>query len=117
VTVKLLICARAIKDGLPGLAGVSPAREGRGGRDRGPEGTPLGARVTVTLVMSVTRGEDERLSGSIGLAGQELAREFSGTLELLRAFEELVPAQDTIVDHLSRARCEHTPSTSESERE
>ncbi len=26
-------------------------------------------------------------------------REFSGTLELLRAFEELVPAPDAIVDH------------------
>ena len=51
------------------------------------------------LVMSVTRGEHDRLSGSVGLAGQELTREFSGTLELLRAFEELVPTQDTIVDY------------------
>ena len=55
--------------------------------------------MTVILVMSVTRGDDDRLSGSVGLAGQELMREFSGTLELLRAFEELVPAPDAIVDH------------------
>jgi len=52
----------------------------------------------VILVMSVTRDGDDRLSGSVGLAGQELTREFSGTLELLRTFEELVPALDTTVD-------------------
>ena len=54
--------------------------------------------MTVILVMSVIRDADDRLSGSVGLEGQELTREFSGTLELLRAFEELVPAQDTMVD-------------------
>ena len=48
--------------------------------------------------MSVTRDGDDRLSGSVGLAGQELTREFSGTLELLRTFEELVPGLDTTVD-------------------
>lgn len=49
--------------------------------------------------MSIGRGDDDRLSGSVGLVGQELSREFSGTLELLRALEELVPTGDAVGDH------------------
>jgi hypothetical protein len=41
--------------------------------------------------MHVSRGEDNRLTGSVRTAHQAGTREFSGTLELLRVFEELVP--------------------------
>lgn len=80
---------------LSGFAGVTAANKGPVGREHS---ATREASATVILVMSVTRGKDDRLSGSVGLAGQELMREFSGTLELLRAFEELVPAQDTLVE-------------------
>jgi hypothetical protein len=45
----------------------------------------------VELVMLVTRGDGDRLSGTVRLADGGADREFSGTLELMRVFEELVP--------------------------
>jgi hypothetical protein len=45
----------------------------------------------VDLRLRVTRGEDGRLSGTVGSADRSQVRTFSGTLELMRAFEELVP--------------------------
>jgi hypothetical protein len=48
--------------------------------------------VAVELVMQVRRGEGDRLIGNVRLAQGADAREFSGTLELMRVFEELVPA-------------------------
>ena len=47
--------------------------------------------VTVELVLQVTRDEHNRLIGSVR-AGADDVRTFSGTLELMRVFEELVPA-------------------------
>ncbi len=47
--------------------------------------------MVVELVMQVSRGGDDRLSGCVRLAQGAHARDFSGTLELLRVFEELVP--------------------------
>jgi hypothetical protein len=47
--------------------------------------------MAVQLVMVVTRGEGKRLSGTVRLAGGGDARAFSGTLELMRVFEDLVP--------------------------
>ncbi len=47
--------------------------------------------MAVELVMQVSRGEDDRLSGTVSLAHGADARDFSGTLELMRVFEELVP--------------------------
>jgi hypothetical protein len=50
--------------------------------------------VTVDLLLQVTRGADDRLSGTVRtISGSEIHR-FSGTLELMRVFEELVPASD-----------------------
>ena len=45
----------------------------------------------VELVMQVTRGNDDRLTGTVRAAPNPAVREFSGTLELMRVFEELVP--------------------------
>jgi hypothetical protein len=47
--------------------------------------------VTVDLLLQVTRGEDNRLSGSVHRTDDASVRTFSGTLELMRVFEELVP--------------------------
>ncbi|MBV9323241.1 MAG: hypothetical protein JO352_05580 [Chloroflexi bacterium] len=47
--------------------------------------------MSVELVMQVSRGDDNRLSGTVRSAGNPDIREFSGTLELMRVFEELVP--------------------------
>jgi hypothetical protein len=57
--------------------------------------------VPVDLLMQVSRGEDNRLSGTIQLAHGPEARDFSGMLELIRAFEELVPVREpaAAVDH------------------
>jgi hypothetical protein len=51
------------------------------------EGTPM----TVELVMQVSRGDDDRLSGTVRLRGAADTHVFSGTLELMRVFEDLVP--------------------------
>ena len=45
------------------------------------------------LHLQVERGEDNRLSGTVRVRDASESREFSGTLELMRAFEELVPVQ------------------------
>jgi hypothetical protein len=41
--------------------------------------------------MQVSRGDDDRLTGTVRAARNPSVREFSGTLELMRVFEELVP--------------------------
>jgi hypothetical protein len=41
--------------------------------------------------MRVSRDDDNRLSGTVGSAYAQEALSFSGTLELMRVFEELVP--------------------------
>ena len=48
--------------------------------------------VTVNLLLQVSRSADNRLSGTVQMTGGSDARAFSGTLELMRVFEELVPA-------------------------
>jgi hypothetical protein len=45
----------------------------------------------VELVMRVSRDDDNRLSGTVRSAHAQEALSFSGTLELMRVFEELVP--------------------------
>lgn len=47
----------------------------------------------VKLVMEVSRGEDGRLVGTVRVAHATEAQEFSGTLELMRVFENLVPSE------------------------
>ncbi len=49
--------------------------------------------MAVDLYLHVTRGEDNRLSGTARAANGSDVRVFSGTLELMRVFEELVPIQ------------------------
>lgn len=47
--------------------------------------------MTVELTMSVLRSEGNRLSGTVRLFHSAETRSFSGMLELMRVFEELVP--------------------------
>jgi hypothetical protein len=47
--------------------------------------------VTVDLVMQVSRDDRDRLNGTVRLAVDTDALAFSGTLELMRVLEELVP--------------------------
>jgi hypothetical protein len=49
--------------------------------------------MAVELVLSVTRSDDDRLTGNVRLADKDDRREFSGTLELLSVFEQLVPTE------------------------
>jgi hypothetical protein len=46
----------------------------------------------IELLMQVTRSSDSRLSGTVRVADRAEPHPFSGTLELMRVFEELVPA-------------------------
>lgn len=45
----------------------------------------------VELLMRVSRVEDDRLTGTVRTTGGSDVREFSGMLELMRVFEDLVP--------------------------
>ena len=52
-----------------------------------------GPTVTVTLMMEVSRDAGQRLSGRISDVQNLQQRDFSGTLELMRVFEDLVPSE------------------------
>jgi hypothetical protein len=43
------------------------------------------------LIMQVSRSAEDRLSGTVRLRERSELHHFSGTLELMRVFEELVP--------------------------
>ncbi len=47
--------------------------------------------MAVDLHLQVSRSADNRLSGTVCLPDGRDAHAFSGTLELMRVFEELVP--------------------------
>jgi hypothetical protein len=49
----------------------------------------------VDLFLHIERDADNRLTGAVRAAGASEAMAFSGTLELMRVFEELVPAAAT----------------------
>jgi hypothetical protein len=49
--------------------------------------------VAVDLHLQVSRSADNRLSGVVRMPDGRDSRTFSGTLELMRVFEEFVPAQ------------------------
>jgi hypothetical protein len=51
-----------------------------------------GRLVAVEILLRVTRGAGDRLDGSARISGGDDVREFSGMLELMRVFEELIPA-------------------------
>jgi hypothetical protein len=65
--------------------------------------------IAVKLVMLVTRGDDDRLSGTVRLAEGGADREFSGTLELMRVFEDLVPTPLDVVESAPDRACESRP--------
>ena len=50
--------------------------------------------MAVDLLIHVVRGEDDRLSGTVKINNAPDVRSFSGTLELMRVFEDLVPADE-----------------------
>jgi hypothetical protein len=49
--------------------------------------------VAVDLLLEVSRSADNRLSGTVRMPDGRDSRTFSGTLELMRVFEEFVPVQ------------------------
>jgi hypothetical protein len=51
-----------------------------------------GRQVAVEILLRVTRGDGDRLDGSANVIGNSEVHEFSGMLELLRVFEDLIPA-------------------------
>jgi hypothetical protein len=57
-----------------------------------------GRLVAVEILLRVTRGAGDRLDGSARVSGDTEVREFSGMLDLMRVFEELVPAQPPPTD-------------------
>ena len=48
----------------------------------------------IDLHINIARSDDDRLSGTVRAVDADEVRPFSGTLELLRVFEDLL-AQDT----------------------
>ena len=50
--------------------------------------------MTVQLIMQVSRDDDDRLTGTVRRGNDMAGHRFSGTLELMRVFEELVPADE-----------------------
>jgi hypothetical protein len=57
-----------------------------------------GRLVAVEILLRVRRGAGDRLDGSACISGGTDVREFSGMLELMRVFEELIPAHDERMD-------------------
>lgn len=49
------------------------------------------AKVTIELILQVSRSAEDRLSGTVRSARDPELHHFSGTLELMRVFEDLVP--------------------------
>jgi hypothetical protein len=48
--------------------------------------------VAVEILLRVTRGAGDRLDGTARISGGNDVRAFSGMLDLMRVFEELIPA-------------------------
>jgi hypothetical protein len=57
-----------------------------------------GRLVAVEILLRVRRGAGDRLDGSACITGGTDVREFSGMLELMRVFEELIPEHDERID-------------------
>lgn len=54
--------------------------------------------MAVEILLRVRRGAGDRLDGSACISGGTDVREFSGVLELMRVFEELIPEHDERMD-------------------
>ena len=57
-----------------------------------------GRLVAVEILLRVRRGAGDRLDGSACISGGTDVRTFSGMLELMRVFEELIPEHDERMD-------------------
>jgi hypothetical protein len=49
------------------------------------------AKLTIELILQVSRSAENRLSGTVRSGRDSTLHHFSGTLELMRVFEDLVP--------------------------
>ncbi len=65
--------------------------------------------LVVDLLLQVSRSADNRLSGTVRATSQDDARPFSGTLELMRVFEELVPVAACAADSKSPGAAGQAP--------
>ena len=70
-----------------------------------------GRLVGMEIVLRVTRGVGDRLAGSARLSGGDDVREFSGMLELMRVFEELIPTRGQPTDPEAGDRSPDGPPT------
>jgi hypothetical protein len=66
--------------------------------------------LTVDLLLRVSRDADNRLSGTVAIDGAGEARAFSGTLELMSVFEELVPVDPAGGGHTGLAANASVPT-------
>jgi hypothetical protein len=66
--------------------------------------------MAVDLLLQVTRSADDRLSGTVHVIGGSEIHRFSGTPELMRVFEELVPASDDALQPAEPRGDSHTSS-------
>jgi hypothetical protein len=80
-------------------------------------GTPAEGHVAVDLLLQMTRGADNRLSGTVRTVSGTESRSFSGTLELMRVFEEFVPAPGDAPDRAHADIRERTRSTDQPTRD
>ena len=71
---------------------MTPVRMAPGRGILAPDIDTAGRLVAVEILLRVRRGAGDRLDGSACINGGSEVREFSGVLELMRVFEELVPA-------------------------
>lgn len=59
--------------------------------------------MSVELIIRAARDRDNRLTGTVRAADAPATQSFSGTLELLRVFETLVPRHDGAVAGSNRS--------------
>ena len=64
----------------------------------------------VDLLLRVSRDSDNRLSGTVAINGAGEARAFSGTLELMSVFEELVRVKPAAAEHTGLASNASVPA-------
>lgn len=67
--------------------------------------------MAVSLRLQVTRSADDRLSGTVHMTSRPDVRAFSGTLELLRVFEEFAPARAGAAELGGSGLAEGTPAS------
>ncbi len=70
-----------------------------------------GRLVAVEILLRVRRGAGDRLDGSACISGGAEVREFSGMLELMHVFEELVPVHRAPTDGVADDASSDRPST------